>query len=86
MVDLPDHMAAAVLKGPGRLDVEDVAVPAVGAGDVLVAVDLCGICGTDLHMVLDGWVHPAAGRDMSGPAPWPWSATESHAGAPVTSS
>jgi threonine dehydrogenase-like Zn-dependent dehydrogenase len=53
---MTETMRAAVLGGgPGKLAVEDVAVPEVGAGDVLVAVDLCGICGSDLHMVLDGW-------------------------------
>jgi 2-desacetyl-2-hydroxyethyl bacteriochlorophyllide A dehydrogenase len=48
-------MDAAVCKGPGRLAVEEVPVPAVGDRDVLVAVDLCGVCGSDLHMVLEGW-------------------------------
>jgi (R,R)-butanediol dehydrogenase/meso-butanediol dehydrogenase/diacetyl reductase len=48
-------MVAAVLAGPGRLQVEDVPVPEVGDDEVLVAVDLCGVCGSDLHMVLDGW-------------------------------
>jgi (R,R)-butanediol dehydrogenase/meso-butanediol dehydrogenase/diacetyl reductase len=53
-------MPAAVLKGAGRLEVEDVAVPTVGPDDVLVAVDLCGICGTDLHLVLEGWAAPGS--------------------------
>jgi threonine dehydrogenase-like Zn-dependent dehydrogenase len=49
-------MRAAVLGGgPGKLAVEEVPVPEVGDGDVLVEVDLCGVCGSDLHMVLDGW-------------------------------
>jgi len=51
-------MAAAVVKGPGRLTVEDVPVPTVSDGEVLAAVDLCGVCGSDLHMVLDGWAQP----------------------------
>ena len=51
----PERMAAAVLRGRGRLAVEDVPVPAMGDEDVLVAVDLCGVCGSDIHMVLDGW-------------------------------
>jgi threonine dehydrogenase-like Zn-dependent dehydrogenase len=51
----PERMDAAVLRGPGRLEVESVPVPDVGPHQVLVAVDLCGVCGTDLHMVLDGW-------------------------------
>jgi L-iditol 2-dehydrogenase len=53
-------MPAAVLKGPGRLEVEDVPVPALDGGDVLVAIDLCGVCGSDLHMVLDGWGAPGS--------------------------
>lgn len=53
-------MPAAVLKGPGRLEVEAVPVPALGAGDVLVEIDLCGVCGSDLHMVLDGWGAPGS--------------------------
>ncbi|HVT77986.1 MAG TPA: alcohol dehydrogenase catalytic domain-containing protein, partial [Acidimicrobiales bacterium] len=53
---MSETMRAAVLGGgPGRLSVEDVPVPEVGDDDVLVRVDLCGVCGSDLHMVLDGW-------------------------------
>lgn len=51
-------MAAAVLLGPGRMEVQQVEVPPVGPGDVLVEVDLCGVCGTDLHSVLEGWGAP----------------------------
>jgi threonine dehydrogenase-like Zn-dependent dehydrogenase len=57
---VPERMTAAVLRGPGRLSVEEVPVPALGAGDVLVAIDLCGVCGTDLHMVVDGWGEPGS--------------------------
>lgn len=60
MGDLPTRMQAAVLQGPGRIDVTEVAVPSVGADDVLVSVDLCGICGSDLHMVLEGWAAPGS--------------------------
>jgi (R,R)-butanediol dehydrogenase/meso-butanediol dehydrogenase/diacetyl reductase len=68
MGDLPERMPAAVLKGPGRLEVEDVPVPTIGADDVLVAVDLCGICGSDLHMVLEGWGTPGSwgGHEWTG--------------------
>jgi threonine 3-dehydrogenase len=38
--------------GPG-LELVDVPVPAVGAGDVLVKVRVTGICGTDLH--IESW-------------------------------
>ena len=48
-------MSAAVFTGRGRIEVGAVPVPPMGADDVLVEVDLCGICGTDLHTVLEGW-------------------------------
>ena len=53
--DVPERMVAAVLREPGRIEVEDVPVPDVGDDDVLVAVELCGVCGSDIHMVIDGW-------------------------------
>jgi threonine dehydrogenase-like Zn-dependent dehydrogenase len=46
-------MKAAVVRRPGELSVEDVADPAPLDHQAVVAVDLCGVCGTDLH-VLDG--------------------------------
>lgn len=68
MGDVPATMAAAVLKGPGRLEVEDVPVPPLGVDDVLVEIDLCGVCGSDLHMVLDGWGAPGSwqGHEWTG--------------------
>jgi threonine 3-dehydrogenase len=40
---------------PG-LELEDVPVPALGAGDVLIRVLKTGVCGTDLHIYeWDGW-------------------------------
>lgn len=60
MGDVPETMSAAVLQGPGRLAVQEVAVPTVGPDDVLVAVELCGVCGSDLHMVLEGWGQPGS--------------------------
>src|SRR3954468_861162 len=52
--NLPAVMPAAVLHGKGQIAVEDVAVPALGQDQVLVEVSHCGVCGSDLHMVLDG--------------------------------
>jgi len=61
-------MQAAVLRGKDHLEVSDVPVPSVGPGDVLVAVDWCGVCGSDLHMVLDGWGAPGGwgGHEWTG--------------------
>jgi 2-desacetyl-2-hydroxyethyl bacteriochlorophyllide A dehydrogenase len=44
---------AAVIERPGKVGVQRVDDPAPGAREVLVRVDACGICGTDLH-ILDG--------------------------------
>jgi 2-desacetyl-2-hydroxyethyl bacteriochlorophyllide A dehydrogenase len=61
-------MPAAVLHGPGRLEIEEVDVPALGPTDVLVEVDRCGVCGSDLHMVLEGWGKPGSipGHEWTG--------------------
>ncbi|MBI3267670.1 MAG: zinc-binding dehydrogenase [Planctomycetes bacterium] len=43
-------MKAAVFHGPRRpLTVEDVPLPEVRAGEILVRVAACGVCHTDLH-------------------------------------
>jgi 2-desacetyl-2-hydroxyethyl bacteriochlorophyllide A dehydrogenase len=46
-------MKAVVIPEPGSLSVERLDDPAPDPGDVVVKVDSCGICGTDLHL-LDG--------------------------------
>ena len=52
---LPSTMPAVVLNGKEDLTVEELPVPAPGPGEVLVEVSHCGVCGSDLHMVIDGW-------------------------------
>lgn len=61
-------MKAAVYKGPGQLEVEERPDPKPGAGRVVVEVSHCGICGTDLHLLLEGWGQPGlvAGHEYSG--------------------
>ena len=61
-------MAAAVYRRPGELDVTEVPLPGLGPDDALVEVAYCGVCGTDLHMVLDGWGTPDTilGHEWSG--------------------
>ncbi|HEX4770128.1 MAG TPA: alcohol dehydrogenase catalytic domain-containing protein [Bryobacteraceae bacterium] len=44
-------MKAAVYRGEGRIVVETVATPRLGAGEVLIRVEACGICHTDLKKV-----------------------------------
>ena len=50
MATIPDICKAMVLKKYGEPDViEEVKIPEVKDGDVLVKVQLAGICGTDVH-------------------------------------
>ncbi|MEM7147457.1 MAG: alcohol dehydrogenase catalytic domain-containing protein [Verrucomicrobiota bacterium] len=42
-------MKALVLKEYEKFEYGDVAEPEVGAGEVLVGVKACGICGSDIH-------------------------------------
>jgi 2-desacetyl-2-hydroxyethyl bacteriochlorophyllide A dehydrogenase len=65
---LPTTMRAAVYRTPGELSVEDRPVPEVGAHDVLLEVSHCGICGSDIHFVLEGWGRPETveGHEYSG--------------------
>ena len=51
-------MLAARYLGPERLEAVEVAVPAIGAGEALVAVEACGFCGSDLSIVAG--THPRA--------------------------
>ncbi|HXK05937.1 MAG TPA: zinc-dependent alcohol dehydrogenase family protein [Verrucomicrobiae bacterium] len=45
-------MRAAVLRQPAHsLVIEDLAVPEPGTGEVLLRVEACGVCRTDLHIV-----------------------------------
>jgi 2-desacetyl-2-hydroxyethyl bacteriochlorophyllide A dehydrogenase len=50
-------MRAIVLDRPGSFRVADVPDPAPGPGQVVVKVECCGICGTDLH-IMDGEFPP----------------------------
>jgi L-iditol 2-dehydrogenase len=43
----------AVLRGPGRFEIEDVPVPQPGPDEVLVRASICGVCASELE-VFDG--------------------------------
>ncbi|MGH7912340.1 MAG: zinc-binding dehydrogenase [Candidatus Dormibacteraceae bacterium] len=51
----PTTMRAALLVAPGRVEVADRPIPDLGAGDVLVKMARASICGSDLHVVYDGF-------------------------------
>jgi L-iditol 2-dehydrogenase len=51
---VPSTMKAAVYRGPNDVRIETVPVPKIGAGEVLIRVHTCGICGTDLKKISTG--------------------------------
>ena len=51
---IPLTMKAAVYRGVEDVRVEEVPVPAIGPGEVLLRVEACGICGTDLKKIHTG--------------------------------
>ena len=51
MSDLPITMRAAVTRDWNDIHIEDIPVPALEQGEVLVRVGACGVCGTDLKIV-----------------------------------
>ncbi|SEK59700.1 alcohol dehydrogenase, propanol-preferring [Roseovarius nanhaiticus] len=49
--DLPLTMKAAICPAPGApLEMREVALPTPGAGEVLVRLETCGVCHSDLHL------------------------------------
>jgi (R,R)-butanediol dehydrogenase/meso-butanediol dehydrogenase/diacetyl reductase len=65
---MSDTMQAAVYTGEGNIEVQTIAVPELAADDALVEVSHCGICGTDLHLVLEKYARPGSvlGHEWSG--------------------
>jgi 2-desacetyl-2-hydroxyethyl bacteriochlorophyllide A dehydrogenase len=66
-------MNVAVYRGEGTVPVEEFPVPELAGSDVLVEVAFCGICGTDLHAIVEeagifGWGAPGfiGGHEWSG--------------------
>ncbi len=55
---IPKTMRAMVLERPGRpLELRELPLPVQGPGQLLVRVQACGVCRTDLHIV-DGELPP----------------------------
>ena len=51
-------MKALVYLGKGLLQIEDIPVPDIGPGEMLVRVEACGVCGTDIKKIEKGLVEP----------------------------
>src|SRR5947199_5137922 len=51
---LPATMQAAVYRGKNDVRLETVPVPEISAGELLLRVHTCGVCGTDLKKISTG--------------------------------
>ena len=65
---IPKTMWAGVYRDKGVVRVEEVPVPEVGDGEVLIKVAACGICGTDIKKIFQRYVEPPQilGHELSG--------------------
>ena len=68
-------MLAAVCRGAGNLRIEEVPIPPVAPAEMLVRVDACGVCGTDIKKIQKGLLpgprifgHEIAGTVVREPA------------------
>jgi L-iditol 2-dehydrogenase len=48
---VPPTMQAAVYRGDHRVFVEEIPTPEIGSGEILIRVEACGVCHTDLKKV-----------------------------------
>lgn len=65
---IPKTMRAGVYRDKGIVRVEEVPVPEVGDGEVLIKVAACGICGTDIKKIFQRYVEPPQilGHELAG--------------------
>src|ERR1700677_4082950 len=65
---IPATMRAVVYRGVNDMRLETVPVPRIGAGELLIKIATCGVCGTDLKKIHRG--SPSAprifGHEMAG--------------------
>src|SRR5229473_3260494 len=65
---IPKTMRAGVYREKGIVRVEEVSVPEVADGEVLIKVAACGICGTDIKKIFHAFVEPPQilGHELAG--------------------
>jgi len=65
---IPKTMRAGVYREKGIVRVEEVPVPEVTDGEVLIKVAACGICGTDIKKIYHAYVAPPQilGHELAG--------------------
>jgi L-iditol 2-dehydrogenase len=67
-VSVAGTMRAAVYRGQARVVVEEVPIPEIQPGEILIRVAACGICGTDIKKIQHGFVNPPQilGHEIAG--------------------
>jgi L-iditol 2-dehydrogenase len=64
---IPKRMLAAVLMGPDRLAVGEVETPRPGFAEVLIRVEACALCGSDVSLIHEPWAgQPPYGEFVPG--------------------
>jgi len=65
---IPKTMRAGVFREKGIVRVEEVPVPEVSDGEVLIKVAACGVCGTDIKKIFHRYVEPPQilGHELGG--------------------
>jgi len=65
---IPRTMQAGVYREKGVVRVEEVPVPEVRDGEVLIKVAACGVCGTDIKKIFHRYVEPPQilGHELAG--------------------
>jgi threonine dehydrogenase-like Zn-dependent dehydrogenase len=46
----PDSVKAAVMLGPGQMEIREYPFPEVNHDTAIIKVEMCGVCGTDKHI------------------------------------
>src|ERR1700720_4052057 len=65
---VPKSMHGGVYREKGIVRVEEIPVPDVADGEVLIKVAACGICGTDIKKIFQAYVNPPQilGHELAG--------------------
>ena len=65
---IPKTMRAGVYREKGIVRLEEVPVPEVAEGEVLIKVAACGVCGTDIKKIFHAYVEPPQilGHELAG--------------------
>ena len=68
MPAISTEMRAAVYRGPSQISLETVPVPTISEQEILLRVNTCGVCGTDLKKIELGLVPPPKifGHEIAG--------------------